>query len=66
MYLKILNYVKAKDDFAFKPNQAITFNGKGAFTTFPGAVWSILLSLFYYWLWYTNFYDMFFYKQNAI
>ena len=61
-YLK--EKIRSQDQFGhqFKLN----FNQAVSFNTLPGGVWSIALKAFIFWLFYSKFYNMLFFKNDQI
>ena len=52
MYQKLKVFVKQQDDYAFAP--ALGFNIKKKFMTIPSGLFSIVLSVLTYWLWFSQ------------
>ena len=64
MLQSVFNKRKSKDKFAH--TQLLGFDGKGSYPTFVGGCWSVVLTLFYYFTWYTSFLDMFYFDKSLV
>ena len=65
MLKKVIKFVQQQDAFAFSPS--LGFNVKKKFMTIPGGIFSIVFSIFTYWLWFSQFSKMYnFQEPNVI
>ena len=57
MLQKVIKFIRQQDAFAFSPS--LGFNIKKKFTTIPGGIFSIVFSIFTYWLWFSQLSKMY-------
>ena len=66
MIKKAKEMILDQDQFAFAPESNLGFNKKGAYSTYPGGVTSISLTLIFTWAWYSQLNLMYNYLANII
>ena len=65
MRKKLINKLKAQDQFG-KQVQLNLNQKPGSFKSLPGGIFSIILRIFYFYLTFTKFYEMFLYLDDQI